>query len=81
LIAAPVASANNAPPADEGQTRVGKSDDRPNPLAEKKADLRDAAVSALVTGKAATKKVNGKRVIEVKGKDKKGKTKPRYVQY
>ena len=47
LIAAPVASANNAPPADEGQTRVGKSDDRPNPLAEKKADLRDAAVSAL----------------------------------
>ena len=81
LIAAPVASANNAPPAGEGQTRVGKSDDRPNPLAEKKADLRDAAVSALVTGKAATKKVNGKRVIEVKGKDKKGKTKPRYVQY
>ena len=81
LIAAPVASANNAPPAGEGQTRVGKSDDRPNPLAEKKADLRDAAVSALVTGKASTKKVNGKRVIEVKGKDKKGKTKPRYVQY
>ena len=86
LIAAPVASANNAPPADEGQTRVGKSDDRPNPLAEKKADLRDAAVSALVTGKAATKKVNGKRVIALKGnehgkgKGQKGK-KERYVQY
>ena len=80
LTVAPSATATGVTPKNE-QSQAMRSDNLPNPLAEKHAKLRKDAVDKLVQGKATTQTVNGKRVIAVPGKDKHGKQKNRYVQY
>ena len=69
IVVAPSAVSAESPPQGDANQRQARSDNRPNPLAEQQNELRKAAVDALLKGEATTKTVNGKRVIEVKGKD------------
>ncbi|HEU5144982.1 MAG TPA: immune inhibitor A domain-containing protein [Dermatophilaceae bacterium] len=52
--------------SDPAEAQASRPDNLPNPLAEAEAALRKDAVDKLVRGKAATKTVNGNRVIEIK---------------
>ena len=54
--------------SDPAATQASRPDNLPNPLAEAAAAERQDAVTKLVKGQAATKTINGNRVIEVKGK-------------
>ncbi|WP_343036750.1 immune inhibitor A domain-containing protein [Flexivirga aerilata] len=59
----PSALAAAAPPQEPG--KVTKSDNLPNPRAEKQAKLRQEAVTKLVKGQAKVKTIGGKKVIEL----------------
>ncbi|WP_460468962.1 immune inhibitor A domain-containing protein [Calidifontibacter terrae] len=87
-------SAVAVPPANPEQattvaaSATSRPDNLPNPRAEAQAQLRQDAVTKLLQGKATTKTINGKRVIEVQGKqagDNKNKgskgKKGKYVEY
>ena len=81
VLTAPM-QAQAAPPSpeqgdrDPAANQASQPDNLPNPLADAAAEVRKDAVSKLVRGEAATTRINGNRVIEVKGK---GKSK--YVDY
>ncbi len=62
---------------DPAANQASQPDNLPNPLADAAAEVRKDAVSKLVRGEAATTRINGNRVIEVKGKG----TKSKYVDY
>lgn len=86
-LSAPVqAQATPTPKApassDPAATQASKPDNLPNPLADAANAERRDAVAQLLKGEAATKTINGNRVIEVKSKAKNGKAgKSKYINY
>src|SRR6478752_2672688 len=67
---------------DPAAVQASRPDSLPNPLAEAQAAETKAAVTKLLKGEAATKTINGNRVIEVKTTAKNGKAgKSKYVNY
>lgn len=68
-----------AAPAEKGNAT--QPDDRSHPLGDAQRELRAAAVDKLVAGEAKVTTKNGKKVIAMSGKDPKGKTQSKYVQY
>ena len=78
-------SAKTAVSSDPAAAQASRSDNLPNPLADKAAAERKDAVTKLVKGEATTTKINGNRVIKVDStvKDKRGKNakKSRYINY
>ncbi len=79
------APAQSAPPAADRDpaSSTNRSDNLPNPLAEKQAAIRQEAVRKLATGEATLEIRAGERVIKLAGaKDAQGKVaKARYVSY
>ncbi|WIM96797.1 immune inhibitor A [Actinoplanes oblitus] len=62
------AAALAVPPADAGQSAKPDAvlvDDLPNPLEDKRRDLREQAVSDVVSGKASIENRNGSRVVNM----------------
>lgn len=65
--------------SDPAEAHASRPDNLPNPLAETAADQRKDAVDKLIQGKARTKEINGRRVIEVQSRTKGAP--PKYVDY
>ncbi|ADU48544.1 immune inhibitor A domain-containing protein [Intrasporangium calvum] len=63
--------------SDPAEAQSSRPDNLPNPLGDAAADRRKDAVEKLIKGKASTRTINGRRVIEVKSAN--GQSK--YVDY
>ncbi len=76
------APAQAAPPGnDSDPTATSRPDNLPNPLAEAQAQLRQEAVSKLVTGEATLETRGGKQVIKVAKNRADPRSKDKFVSY